>query len=264
MDDWSHDTSLSETDCDTREGAAASGAAFAAEAAAASLRERTAGLDAVGLLRVALEALGAGKVAAVSSFGAEAAVTLALIAEIDRSTPVIFLDTGKHFPETLAYRDLLADRLGLNDIRSVTPDPAAVAAVDPAGDLWRARADQCCLLRKVLPLEDALSGFLGWINGRKRFHGGERAGLDRIEVVEGRVKINPLADWSRAQIAAAFTRRDLPRHPLAALGYASIGCAPCTRPAGAGGPRSGRWAGAGKTECGIHGPGQQDKNCHEV
>ncbi len=226
--------------------------AFSVNDIAATLRRRAAGSDAGGLLRLAFDTLVAGRVVAVSSFGAESAVCLALIAEIAPATPVIFLDTAKHFPETLAYRDRLVELLGLSDVRSVAPDPEAVAAVDPAGDLWQRRPDQCCLLRKVLPLEGALSGFHAWINGRKRYHGGARAGLERIEVVEGRVKINPLADWSGAEIAAAFARRNLPRHPLVARGYASIGCAPCTRPTGAAGARSGRWSGSTRTECGIH------------
>lgn len=210
-------------------------------------------VDASTLLQAAIVDLLPGRICAVSSFGAESALILALIAEIDRATPVVFLETGKHFPETLAYRDQLIDLLGLTGVRSAVPDPAAVAAADPDGDLWSRRPDDCCLLRKVLPLEDALSGFDAWINGRKRFHGGGRAALDRVEIVEGRIKLNPLVDWLPAQIAAEFSRRGLPRHPLVAQGYLSIGCAPCTHRTSSGEPvRAGRWRGRDKTECGIH------------
>lgn len=231
---------------------ASGGQLTSANEVAATLRRRAAGRDAVGLLRIAFDILDVPRIAAVSSFGAESAVSLALIAEVAPATPVIFLDTHKHFPETLAYRDRLVELLGLSDVRNVVPDATAAAAVDPDGGLWQRRPDQCCLLRKVLPLEDALSGFHAWINGRKRYHGGSRTGLERIEVVEGRVKINPLADWTGARVAEAFARYNLPPHPLVAHGYRSIGCAPCTRPSSAGGARSGRWAGSTRSECGIH------------
>lgn len=211
------------------------------------------GVDAATLLQAAILDLLPGRICAVSSFGAESALILALIAEIDRATPVVFLETGKHFPETLAYRDALIDRLGLTGVRSVTPDPAAVAAADPEGDLWSRRPDDCCLLRKVLPLEDALAGFDAWINGRKRFHGGGRAQLPRVEIVDGRLKLNPLVDWSPTEVATEFARRGLPIHPLVARGYLSIGCAPCTHRTSSGEPvRAGRWRGRDKAECGIH------------
>jgi len=222
---------------------------------AADLARRYAGLDGMALLEPLLRCEFPGRIAAVSSFGAEAAVLLSLIAEIDPATPVIFLDTGKHFAETPAYRDALARRLGLTDLRVIQPQAAERGQLDPRGTLYRSNPDHCCRLRKVLPLGRALAGFDAWITGRKRFQGGARAALATIEAVEGRIKVNPLAHWSAAQIAAEFAARDLPRHPLVGKGYSSIGCAPCTRPAPASqAPRSGRWAASGKTECGIHWP----------
>ena len=195
-----------------------------------------------------------GRIALVASFGAESAVLLHMVAAIDRATPVISLDTGKLFPETLVYRAALARRLGLADLRLARPAPAAVSGADPAGTLWRDDPDGCCRLRKVAPLEQALENFDAWISGRKRFHGGVRAAPPSIEFgTDWRFTINPLAEWDEADIAAYFARYDLPPHPLAAAGYRSIGCAPCTRPVREGdAPRAGRWAGLAKTECGIH------------
>lgn len=227
-------------------------ASMAADAAAAALADLAAACDTQGLIAAAL-ARHPGRAAVVASFGAESAVLLHLVAIVDPGVPVIFLDTGKLFPETLAYRDRLAARLGLTDMRSVGPDPAALARADPAGDLWRRDPDRCCALRKVEPLARALAGFDLWINGRKRHHGGVRGSLRPVERVGERVKLNPLAAWRPARIAAYFRRHDLPRHPLEAEGYASIGCAPCTAPVAAGeNPRAGRWRGSDKTECGIH------------
>ena len=210
-------------------------------------------LDSSPVLTAMIREVFPGRIAAVSAFGTESAVLLHLIAKIDRNTPVIFLDTGKHFPETLRYRDLLIDRLGLTDVRSVQPDPDEIVAQDPIGQLWQLDPDRCCGLRKVQPLERALKGFDAWITGRKRFHGGQRRNLPTIESDAGRIKINPLAGWSAARVAQAFAESGLPPHPLAARGYCSIGCQPCTAVAGSDqDPRSGRWQGQAKTECGIH------------
>lgn len=194
-----------------------------------------------------------GRIAVVSSFGVESALILSMVAEVDPATPVIFLETGKHFPETLAYRDSLSRRLGLRDVRSIAPDAVELVANDPGGDLWQRDVETCCGIRKVIPLSRALSGFDAWITGRKRHHGGERTNLSLVEATEGRFKINPLVDWSADEIAAEFRARGLPLHPLALQGYRSIGCAPCTRKTDDGeDARSGRWAGTEKTECGIH------------
>lgn len=227
-----------------------------AEQRATELGHRYAGLAGEDLLRPMIEDEFPGRLAMVSSFGAESAVLLMLVATVDPAVPVVFLDTGKHFAETLDYRDRLVDRLGLRDVRVTRPAPREVIAADAPGDLWRRDPDRCCHVRKVLPLQRALTGFEAWLTGRKRFAGGERAGLKVIEAVDGRIKINPLAAWTPARIAGAFTAAELPHHPLVAHGYPSIGCVPCTgrtsgRPDAI---RSGRWAGTGKTECGIHWP----------
>lgn len=204
----------------------------------------------------------AGEVAAVSSFGAESAVLLHLVGSIDRAIPVLFLDTGKHFPETIAYRDRLVDQLGLTDVRILTPDSAELAAKDANGLRWSFDPDGCCEIRKVRPLAKALAGFDASFTGRKAFQAGTRAHLPRFEIdladAQGRLKINPLIDWTASQIAAYFILHDLPQHPLVASGYASIGCSPCTRPVAPGeDPRAGRWAGWDKVECGIHQPGEE-------
>ncbi|MFZ5792664.1 MAG: phosphoadenylyl-sulfate reductase [Pseudomonadota bacterium] len=226
-------------------------APLAAYATDLDLRFR--GMTAQQILTCAIRDLFPGRIAVVSSFGAEAAVVLQLVAEIDPCVPVIFLETGKHFHETLTYRDILALRFGLADLRSIEPDPAEIAAEDPDGDLWKRNPDRCCALRKVRPLERALAGFDAWITGRKRYHGGERAALSFAEAAGGRIKINPLAAWNAADVDEAFKRYKLPRHPLFDEGYASIGCAPCTRPLLEGETgRDGRWAGIDKRECGIH------------
>ena len=205
----------------------------------------------------------AGDVAVVSSFGAESAVLLHLVSQIDPSIPVLFLETGKHFPETLAYRDLLRERLGLTDLRSLTPDPELLKAKDESGLRWNYDPDGCCDIRKVQPLAKELAGFDASITGRKGFQASTRVNLPRFEidssVAQGRLKINPLIDWSPEVIAAYVVQHDLPQHPLVALGYPSIGCSPCTHKVADGeDARSGRWKGWDKTECGIHVPGQDD------
>ncbi len=193
-----------------------------------------------------------GRVAVVSSFGAESAVLLDLVASIDRSVPLIFANTQKMFGETLAYRDGLAESLGFTDLRVYRPDPYEIARRDDKSLRWAYDPDGCCDLRKVEPLRRALAGFDAWISGRKGFQSG-RAGLPRFELDEGRLKINPLADWDKAAIDAHFVARELPRHPLEAAGYPSIGCQPCTSQVQPGeDPRAGRWRHWDKTECGIH------------
>jgi phosphoadenosine phosphosulfate reductase len=209
--------------------------------------------ESLALLRRALLCDHAGRVAIVSSFGAESAVLLALVAEIDPLVPVLFVDTGQHFAETLAYRDELVRFLGLADVRSVALRDRERAAEDPDGELWKYDPDACCRLRKVTPLERALAPFDAWVTGRKRHQAFSRVALPVTEKVDDKIKLNPLAAWSAAQIEAEMVRRDLPRHALSLSGYPSIGCAPCTRAVAEGeDPRSGRWAGTGKTECGIH------------
>jgi len=195
----------------------------------------------------------AGRVALVSSFGAESAVLLHLVSRIDPATPVIFIDTGHLFAQTHLYRQELVARLGLRDIRTAKPDGALLAREDADRMLWSRDPDRCCAIRKVAPLRLALDGFDAWITGRKRFHGGDRSGLAMVEADDRRVKLNPLADWSHSDIEAYLERHGLPVHPLVAGNYLSIGCVPCTEPTRPGeGRREGRWRGTGKTECGIH------------
>jgi phosphoadenosine phosphosulfate reductase len=223
---------------------------FGAVASACARHARSAGMDA---LARALTRDFAGRIAVVSSFGAESAVLLALVAEIDPATPVLFVETGQHFAETLAYRDRLTGVLRLSDVRSVGPHATEMAAHDPGGALWRYDPDACCRFRKVTPLERALAPFGAWVTGRKRHQALTRVALPLIEHVDGQTKINPLADWTAGDVEAEMVRRGLPRHALSLAGYPSIGCAPCTRAVASGeDPRSGRWAGTGKTECGIH------------
>lgn len=226
------------------------------------LNARFADSDALTMLAAVIGEGLAGEVAVVSSFGAESAVLLSLVAEIDPSVPVLFLDTGKHFAETLTYRDTLAARLGLRDLRIIGPDAADLAARDETGLRWSYDPDGCCELRKVRPLARALAGFDASFTGRKAFQAKTRAHLPRFELdtsdAAGRLKINPLIDWDASRIEGHFIAHDLPRHPLVAEGYPSIGCSPCTRPVAPGeDARSGRWAGWDKVECGIHQPVQR-------
>ena len=199
-----------------------------------------------------------GEAAIVSSFGAESAVLLHLVTRLAPDMPVLFLDTGKHFPETLAYRDTLVERLGLHLV-VLTPDEADLAARDDTGLRWSYDPDGCCELRKVKPLARAVAGLDATFTGRKGFQASTRSGLPRFEIdttdAEGRIKVNPLANWSKEQLDAYFEAYDLPRHPLEAEGYPSIGCAPCTSKVQPGeDPRAGRWRGWDKVECGIHVP----------
>ena len=205
------------------------------------------------VLNVAINDLYKGSIALVSSFGAESAVLLHMAAQIDPAIPVIFIDTGKLFPETLAYRDQLAEQFGLTNIKNITPDAHILDQDDPDGNLWERDVDGCCHIRKVLPFEKALAPFEAEISGRKRFQNNIRSQLPFFEKTATTVKVNPLINWSPADLADYIVMHDLPRHPLVAKGYPSIGCAPCTSPVAEGeDPRAGRWRGADKTECGIH------------
>ncbi len=210
-------------------------------------------LGAEAALRLAIRTLFPGRIALVSSFGAESAVLLDMVARIDTATPVVFLDTGKHFGETLRYRDALAARLGLTDLRSVKPAPESLAREDADGLLFARDPDRCCALRKTLPLQEALSGFEAWITGRKAFQAATRSSLPLFESDGPRIKVNPLRHWRPAWIAEHFARHGLPPHPLEAEGFRSIGCYTCTaRSAPEADSRAGRWPGLAKTECGIH------------
>ncbi|MBT8471477.1 MAG: phosphoadenylyl-sulfate reductase [Marinicaulis sp.] len=209
--------------------------------------------DAVDILAVAVRNEFKARIALVSSFGAESAVLLHIAAQVDRTIPVIFLETGKHFVQTLSYQKKLTARLGLVNVLNIAPNADALSARDRDGDLWRRDADACCKLRKVDPLSGALAPYDAWITGRKQFHGGGRDALPTFEANNNHIKVNPLLRWTPEDIDKYLRAYDLPRHPLVAQGYPSIGCWPCTHPVAEGADiRSGRWRGSAKTECGIH------------
>jgi len=217
------------------------------------LRQAARERDARGVLELALKEQFPGRTAVISSFGAESAVLLHMVAAIDPATPVIFLNTGKLFGETLRYRDRLQELLGLCDIRSIGPHPDDRAGIDPDGTLWSRDTDACCNFRKVMPFKRALEGFSAQVTGRKRFQTDARGQMQAVEFADGRFRFNPLADWSLAALEAYTTAHNIPRHPLVEDGYPSIGCMPCTRRVQAGESyRDGRWAGLEKDECGIH------------
>jgi len=211
-------------------------------------------MDALGVLRHAVSDVLTDNVAVVSSFGADSSVLLHLVSEVDKALPVYFLETGKHFPETLAYVETLRQRLGLENVRWLRPDPKDIARFDPHGDLWETDPDSCCHIRKTEPLEVEIAKFGGWVTGRKRFQTAERAALPHFELTsDDRIKVNPLAHFTDADIDAYKKINELPEHPLVAKGYKSIGCAPCTTIVAEGeDPRAGRWRGLNKKECGIH------------
>jgi phosphoadenosine phosphosulfate reductase len=220
--------------------------------AAASL-EGVPAEDVLAWARVALP-----RFAVTSSFGADSAVLLHLVARVDRTVPVLFLETGLHFAETLRFRREIVGRLGLTDVREVRPGLSVAAqAREHGGGLYLRDPDRCCALRKVAPLDGALGGFDGWASGVRRDQTAERAATPVVATARRGertlVKVAPLAAWTGADVDGYLAAHDLPRHPLADAGFPSIGCAPCTRPVDDGeDPRAGRWAGSAKTECGIH------------
>ncbi|WP_439137979.1 phosphoadenylyl-sulfate reductase [Roseicyclus sp.] len=220
----------------------------------AALNTRYRHHSAISVLEHALADSDTGSVAMVSSFGADSVVLLHMVALVDSNTPVLFLDTEMLFAETLQYQRAVADHLGLGDLRVIRASRTRLAAHDPEGMLHRDNPDACCALRKTEPLAHALAPFDAWITGRKRFQSGSRAALEFFEAEEDtRIKINPLAHWAREDVTEYMINNRLPRHPLVAQGYPSIGCAPCTTPVAPGeDPRAGRWRGAAKDECGIH------------
>jgi len=208
--------------------------------------------DPQGALNVALSG-DLGRVALVSSFGADSVVLLHMLAQTHPDAPVLFVDTMMLFAETLEYQHEVAKTLKLQNLRVIRPTREAIFAHDPDGVLHLTDADACCTLRKTQALDAALDGFDGWITGRKRSQGGVRTALDVFEADGPRIKVNPLAGWDTARVAKYIDTHHLPRHPLVAQGYPSIGCAPCTGPVAPGeDPRAGRWRGHAKTECGIH------------
>lgn len=229
----------------------------ALRARVATLNARYRHHGATAVLEGALNDPEAGRIAMVSSFGAESVALLHLVAMVNRKTPVLFIDTRLLFAETLAYQQDVAERLRLENVQVLRTDEDTVQKRDPYGALRMGDPDSCCALRKTLPLEQALKGYDGWITGRKRYQSGTRAALDFFELEEGpqggRIKVNPLAHWGPEDVRAYMDENRLPRHPLVAQGYPSIGCAPCTSKVAPGeDPRAGRWRGQNKEECGIH------------
>jgi phosphoadenosine phosphosulfate reductase len=226
----------------------------------AGVAEKAAALDEVlhhatprEVIESALRIVGRERLALVSSFGIESAALLKVMADVDPAIPVIFLDTGWLFEETLAYRDQLIATLGLRDVRSIKPLDETLLREDAERALWFSDADACCRIRKVEPLKRALAPFDGWINGRKRFQGGLRAAIPVVEADGLKLKFNAFADVAPADVAAIYKQAQLPPHPLAASGFLSVGCMPCTsRTQPDEDARAGRWRGMPKTECGIH------------
>jgi phosphoadenosine phosphosulfate reductase len=223
------------------------------EAMAAALDRGLAHASPAEIVQTALRTVGRERLAVVSSFGTESAALLKIVADVDPAIPVVFLDTGWLFQETLDYRDQLTQLLGLRDVRTIKPLEATLQRDDPDRDLWFSDPDACCRIRKVEPLARALAPFAAWCNGRKRFQGGGRATISVVEADGGRLKFNPLANETAEGLKALYASAKLPPHPLLAQGFTSIGCMPCTTRTRPGeDPRAGRWRDRGKTECGIH------------
>ncbi|MDJ1016858.1 MAG: phosphoadenylyl-sulfate reductase [Paracoccaceae bacterium] len=221
---------------------------------AAELNRRYAHHSGADVLAHALTDPQVGNAALVSSFGADAVVLLHMVSVIDRTTPVIFLDTEMLFPETLDYQREVADHLRLTNVQVHYPDREEVFLENPNNRLHTKNPDACCALRKTRPLQKALEPYEAWITGRKRYQGGSRVALPFFEAEgESRIKINPLAHWTPEDVREYTQNNRLPRHPLVAKGYPSIGCAPCTTRVAEGEDlRAGRWRGFDKIECGIH------------
>ena len=193
--------------------------------------------------------------ALVSSFGADSAVLLHMASTLDTNTQIVFLDTGFHFSETLSYRDRLTKAFGLTNVRIASVDPIAVKRLDAQRRLHLSAPDSCCQLRKVSVLDRHLRMNDAWISGQRRSQVSTRSSIYVVEVDEarGKLKFNPLANWSQSDMAAYKAKYSLAEHPLTAKGYLSIGCAPCTGVVKAGeDARAGRWRGQSKLECGLH------------
>jgi phosphoadenosine phosphosulfate reductase len=205
------------------------------------------------VIAAALKIVGRERLALVSSFGTESAALLKVMADVDPGIPVVFLDTGWLFQETLDYRDTLTQQLGLTDVRSIKPLAETLSRDDPDNELWFNDPDACCRIRKVEPLGRALKPFTAWINGRKRFQGAARADIPVVEQDGARLKFNPFSNVAREDIELIYKSANLPPHPMLAKGFLSVGCMPCTSRSEVGeDARDGRWRGRAKTECGIH------------
>ncbi|MEM8980313.1 MAG: phosphoadenylyl-sulfate reductase [Pseudomonadota bacterium] len=195
-----------------------------------------------------------GKVALVSSFGADAVVLLHMVSELDPNLPVLMIDTEMLFDQTLDYQREVSAKLGLTNVQIFRAPRAELLIQDADSILHVYDPDACCALRKTEPLQKALAPYNTWITGRRRDQTPERAKVKPVELdAFGRVKLSPLVDWSAQDVSDYIQAHQLPRHPLVKDGYLSIGCAPCTTPVSdKEDPRAGRWRGRAKTECGIH------------
>ncbi|MBJ3775224.1 phosphoadenylyl-sulfate reductase [Acuticoccus mangrovi] len=221
--------------------------------AAAALDARFGTMAADDLLAVMTRDVFPGRIAMVSSFGADSVALLHLVSRVAPDIPVLFIETGMHFAETIAYRNATARALGLTNVIDVRAGKKVLLEEDPDDNLHMFDPDACCAVRKVEPLNRALKEYDAWITGRRRDQSFTREAIPHVEADGSRVKINPLAGWTQADVDDYIERHALVRHPLVAQSYPSIGCAPCTSPVGPGeDPRSGRWRGTGKTECGLH------------
>ncbi len=226
---------------------------FDAQTELANLLENYGHLEAEELLKPMLKYAFKGQIVVSSSFGAESAILLHMVSRVAPDTPILFMDTGKLFQQTIDYRDQLIELLGLTNVRIISPDEDTVSAQDPDGELWKRSTDACCDIRKVKPFDTAIEKYTAVITGRKRYQATTRTTLEVIEHDGKQFKINPVAKWNIEQLQAYMTTYALPAHPLVAEGYLSIGCEPCTSPVKEGeDPRAGRWRGEEKTECGIH------------
>lgn len=195
------------------------------------------------------------KLVMTSSFGPEGIVLIDKLSRIAPETPVIFLDTGFHFPATLEVKERVRERFGLNLLEPPAALTVAEQHVQYGADLYARQPDVCCRLRKVEPLNGALAGFRGWLSALRRDQAATRGQLGKVQwnPKHNLMKLSPLADWTRGQVWDYIVRQQLPYNQLLDAGYTSIGCAPCTRPVALGAhERSGRWVGHDKIECGIH------------
>ncbi len=177
-----------------------------------------------------------------------------MVSRIDPDLKVIFINTGLHFRETLEYKEELVEMLGLTNVVEYSPLPDELQSVDPEGKLYENDPDLCCAVRKVEPMKRSLEGLRAWISGIMRSQSETRRNIRMVEEYSGGLyKVNPLVNWTSKDSYYYLEEYNLPRHPLFYKGYSSIGCEPCTSlPIDVSDERSGRWAGRGKTECGLH------------
>lgn len=222
-------------------------------------------LEAEELIAAAREKFSRAELYSFSSFGSYSALLLDMIAKVDENIPVLFLETGKHFKETLEFIEIIKEKVGIKNVIKLYPDEKILNNADPEGELWQYNVDRCCWIRKVEPLERFLEEnqqIKSIITGRRAYQTKERANMEKIEMDDhGRIRVNPIAFWSKDKIIEEFNKRGLPQHTLVPAGYPSIGCAPCTKQVRPGeDERSGRWAhivdlepeSEQKSECGIH------------